>query len=101
MTRTLITASALLIAFSLPALAGSPPTAKTRTLSDVSVSCANLGVNGESLARGGLTGCRNLETGAAVTCTLDGQCTEYAPDPRWTKIREAVERTKLKQQVPL
>lgn len=102
MTRTFIVSSILVIAFAAPALAGSPPVSKKRTVTNVEMSCANLGDRGESLNRDGRIGCRNSQTGAAVTCTLDGQCTEYAPDPRWRKIRDALEGNRLKQQqVPL
>lgn len=100
-TKTILTVSALLAAFALPAFAGSPPTAKTRTVESVIASCANLGTMGESLTHNGQTGCRNTETGAAVVCGADGRCTEYAPDPRWKKIKEALERSAPKQQAPV
>ncbi len=101
MNKTILSVSALVIVFALPAAAGSPPVAKTRTVESVVASCASLGALGESLSRPGQVGCRNTETGAAVTCDSDGQCTEYAPDPRWKKIKDALDAAGLKQQAPV
>lgn len=99
MTKTFLAASAILFALAVPALAGSPPVKGHNTATSVADACAELGAAGESLSSGGTTGCRNTATGAAVTCTADGQCTDYFADPRHGRIKAALEG--MRQQAPV
>ena len=64
---------------------------------EVATSCTALGGKGESLADG--AGCRNTETGAAVICEGD-QCTDYFADPRYAKIKDILDRSKVKPLAP-
>ncbi|MCB1378154.1 MAG: hypothetical protein KDK89_07280 [Alphaproteobacteria bacterium] len=91
MFKTLLATTALLAVIAVPALAGTAPTKSPQTPADVAMACKALGARGESLAGPGTTGCRNSETGAAVTCDQSGQCTDYFADPRWFAIRAALE----------
>jgi hypothetical protein len=99
MIRTTLATSAMLFALAMPALAGSPPVKGHNTTTAVTDACAELGAAGESLSSGGTIGCRNTATGAAVTCNADGQCTDYFADPRYGKIKAALEGAK--QQAPV
>lgn len=83
MIRPLLAASALVMALAIPAAAGSPPVASETESDALATSCAALGSKGEAVANG----CRNTETGAALTCDANGQCKDYFADPRYAKIK--------------
>jgi hypothetical protein len=97
MTRSYFTAAILLPLFVMPALAGSPPDLSRQTPDTVAASCDALGEKGESLANG--AGCRNAETGAAVICQ-GNQCTDYFADPRYAKIKDILDRNRVKPLAP-
>lgn len=87
MNKTFFAASAILLAFITPAFAGTPPVKSKTGSSAMAEACAALGANGETITVNGSSGCRNTETGAAISCDSYGQCTEYFADPRWKKIK--------------
>lgn len=97
MTRPFLAAAILLPLFAISSLAGSPPDLSRQTPDQVSASCAALGGKGESLASG--AGCRNTETGAAAICDGD-QCTDYFADPRHAKIKDILDRNRVKPLAP-
>jgi len=100
MTKTILAASAILIALAMPALAGSPPVKGHNTATSAADACAELGTTGEALSSGGDIGCRNTATGAAVTCNTNDQCTDYFADPRYGRIKAALESME-RQQAPV
>ena len=101
MNFRVLNVSILLACLALPASAGSPPVKSKVTPGNVTASCLALGAQGEVIANG--AGCRNTETGAAVTCT-GNQCTDYFADPRYKKIKgilDAAKNTPQKAQIRL
>ena len=97
MTRLFLTAALLLPLTAMTAFAGSPPDLSRQTPDEVANSCATLGAKGESVADG--AGCRNTETGAAVICE-GNQCTDYFADPRYAKIKDILDKSRLKPLAP-
>lgn len=97
MTRSFLAAAILLPLFVMPSLAGSPPDVSRQTPDQVSASCAALGDKGEALANG--AGCRNTETGAVLICE-GNQCTDYFADPRYSKIKDILDRNRVKPLAP-
>lgn len=87
MNKTFLATTAILVALITPALAGTPPVKSKTSSAAAAEACAALGVNGETITFSRNSGCRNTETGAAISCDQDGQCTEYFADPRWKKIK--------------
>ncbi len=97
MKLSLAAAVLILPLVAMPALAGSPPGNGRQTPDAAAAACAALGARGEVLADG--AGCRNTETGAAVICK-GSQCTEYFADPRFAKIRDILEKNRVKPVAP-
>lgn len=94
MIRSLLATATVLAALALPAAAGSPPAPSKTGPDAITASCAALGLQGEALANG----CRNTETGAALTCDEKGQCKDYFADPRYGKIKAILEGAGKPQQ---
>jgi hypothetical protein len=90
-----LSVSILLACLTLPVSAGSPPLKSKVTPESVTASCLALGAQGEVIAKG--AGCRNTDTGAAVTCS-GTQCTDYFADPRYKKIKGILDAGKIAPQ---
>lgn len=87
-------AAAAVLCLSLTAIAAEasyPPIKYTRTRADLAAACTALGPRGQGYGfdqQTGPYGCRDIESGNAVTCKGDGSCTDYSGDPRWKKIHD-------------
>ena len=89
--KRFLLAGVLTLAMAAPAFASYAPIKHAMSRDQVADACAVLGAHGESYgleAQGGAYGCRNTQTGGAVTCEENGQCTDYSADPRWKHIQE-------------
>jgi hypothetical protein len=90
MKKTVLLSAFAILACSLPALADYAPKTHPASREEISASCASLGAVGRSWgldAQTGGFGCQNTTNGNAVSCTADGQCTDHAGDPRWSRIQ--------------
>lgn len=87
MSKSTILTAVFATTLATPVLAGTPPTPSKTTPDQMTVACGELGEAGESFSRGGLTGCVNTTTGAALSCDADGRCTDYFADPRYPRIK--------------
>ncbi len=101
MFRTLLAATALIAALSSTAFASYAPIKYPKGRAELAVACEKLGSAGKGYgldSTSGAYGCRNTETGGAIQCTPDGQCTDYSADFRWKKIQEILSGGKAQKQ---
>jgi hypothetical protein len=90
MKTTVLLSALAVLTFSLPAFADYAPKTRPATREEVSASCASLGAAGKGWgleAATGDFGCQNTVNGNALACTADGNCTDHAGDPRWSRIQ--------------
>ncbi len=100
MFRTLL-AAAIVAALSATAFASYAPIKYAKSRAELASICEKLGPAGKGYgleSSSGAYGCQNTETGAAVQCTADGQCTDYSADFRWKKIQEILHGGKPQKQ---
>jgi len=100
--KRLLFAGVLALAAAGPACASYAPIKHAMSREAVASACAVLGAHGESYGlevQSGAYGCRNTETGGAVACEENGQCTDYSADPRWKHIQELLHGSKGQQPI--
>ena len=93
MLHKLLVSSAILAILTVPALADYAPGKKPVSRTELKSICDGMGVRGVGMNLGAVSGrysCQNAETGNAITCGPDGQCTEYGGDPRWQRIQALI-----------
>ena len=101
MTKSIVIAAVILTALSSAAFASYPPIKYHKSRAELARSCASLGSRGEGWGldkQTGAYGCRNIENGNAVSCTAEGECSDYSGDPRWKRIQILLKGGKVQKQ---
>jgi hypothetical protein len=102
MTRTLLAATAMILALTGSALASYAPIKYTKSRAGIAAACNRLGSTGQGHGLDAMTGgygCRNLANGNAVQCGADGFCADYSGDPRWKRIQILLKGGEAQKQV--
>ena len=104
MPKFVLLSACLVFLFPAQAFADYAPDKHPSTRAEVAAQCALLGDKGRSWGiedESGPYGCQNAETGQALNCGPDGQCTDYVGDPRWRHIQSILKGAGQPKKLPL